>query len=132
MRKADIVVVGIAVFILVLSVSVFLYAIGNNIGAAQPKTDEPVSYSYIIKEYDGELPLYHMDVYRLEGNIDNIGLTDYFTKGGVVVIEWADMIKDYLPKDRLDIKIKIVDENTRVLIFTPHGEKYENLCEACL
>ena len=86
----------------------------------------------IIKEYDGELPLYHMDVYRLEGNIDNIGLTDYFTKGGVVVIEWADMIKDYLPKDRLDIKIKLVDENTRVLIFTPHGEKYENLCEACL
>lgn len=86
----------------------------------------------IIKEYDGELPLYHMDVYRLEGNIDNIGLTDYFTKGGVVVIEWADMIKEYLPKDRLDIKIKIVDENTRVLIFIPHGEKYENLCEACL
>ena len=86
----------------------------------------------IIKEYDGELPLYHMDVYRLEGNIDNIGLTDYFTKGGVVVIEWADMIKEYLPKDRLDIKIKIVDENTRVLICTPHGEKYENLCEACL
>ena len=42
------------------------------------------------------------------------------------------MIKDYLPNDRLDIKIKIVDENTRVLIFTPHGEKYENLCEACL
>ena len=41
----------------------------------------------IIKEYEGELPLYHMDVYRLEGNIDNIGLTDYFTKGGVVVIE---------------------------------------------
>ena len=68
----------------------------------------------IIKEYDGELPLYHMDVYRLEGNIDNIGLTDYFTKGGVVVIVWADMIKDYLPKDRLDIKIKIVDENNRV------------------
>ena len=55
MRKADIVVVGIAVFILVLSVSVFLYAIGNNIGAAQPKTAEPGSYSYIIKEYDGNI-----------------------------------------------------------------------------
>lgn len=95
--------------------------------------DEITSPTFtIIKEYVGELPLYHMDVYRLEGNIDNIGLTDYFTKGGVVVIEWADMIKDYLPNDRLDIKIKIVDENTRVLIFTPHGEKYENLCEACL
>lgn len=52
MRKADIVVVGIAVFILVLSVSVFLYAIGNK------KTDEPVSYSYIIKEYDGNIAVF--------------------------------------------------------------------------
>lgn len=87
----------------------------------------------LIKEYNnGELPLYHMDLYRLEGNIENIGLTDYFNKGGVVVIEWADMIKDYLPKERLDIRIKIVDENTRVLIFEPHGEKYENICEAIL
>ena len=87
----------------------------------------------LIKEYNnGELPLYHMDLYRLEGNIENTGLTDYFNKGGVVVIEWADMIKDYLPKERLDIRIKIVDENTRVLIFEPHGEKYENICEAIL
>ena len=87
----------------------------------------------LIKEYNnGELPLYHMDLYRLEGNFENTGLTDYFYKGGVVVIEWADMIKDYLPKERLDIRIKIVDENTRVLIFEPHGEKYENICEAIL
>ena len=87
----------------------------------------------LIKEYNnGELPLYHMDLYRLEGNIENTGLTDYFNKGGVVVIEWADMIKDYLPKERLDIRIKIVDENTRVLIFEPNGEKYENICEAIL
>ena len=87
----------------------------------------------LIKEYNnGELPLYHMDLYLLEGNIENTGLTDYFNKGGVVVIEWADMIKDYLPKERLDIRIKIVDENTRVLIFEPHGEKYENICEAIL
>lgn len=86
----------------------------------------------IIKEYDGELPLYHMDLYRIENNIDNLGLDEYFTKGGIVIIEWADMIKDYLPKERLDVKIKIVDENTRVLIFTPYGEKYEQICEAAL
>lgn len=84
----------------------------------------------IIKEYDGELPLYHMDVYRLEGNIDNIGLTDYFTKGGVVVIEWADMIKEYLPKERLDIKIKVTGENTRLVILKPYGDKYTSICEA--
>ena len=86
----------------------------------------------IIKEYNGELPLYHMDVYRLEGNIDNLGLSEYFEKGGVTIIEWADMIKDYLPEERLDIKFKIIDENTRVMILIPHGEKYVNICEASL
>lgn len=86
----------------------------------------------IIKEYDGELPLYHMDVYRLDGKTDGVGIEEYFTKGGVVVIEWAHTIADILPKERLDIKFKIVDENKRVLILTPYGKKYEDLCEAVL
>ena len=43
-----------------------------------------------------------------------------------------NIVKEYLPKERLDVKIKIVDENTRVLIFIRHGEKYEQLCEAAL
>ena len=87
----------------------------------------------IIKEYpNGEMPLYHMDVYRLDGKVDGIGLEDYFTKGGVVIIEWADMIRDYLPEERLDIKFKIVDEETRVLTFIPHGQIYEEICEAIL
>ena len=87
----------------------------------------------IIKEYpNGELPLYHMDVYRLDGKVDGIGLEDYFTKGGVVIIEWADMIRDYLPEERLDIKFKIVDEETRTLVFIPHGQQYEEICEASL
>lgn len=86
----------------------------------------------IIKEYDGELPLYHMDVYRLDGNTEGIGIEEYFTKGGVVVIEWADTIKSILPKEYLHIKFKIVGENTRVLILEPHGRQYEDLCEAVL
>lgn len=87
----------------------------------------------IIKEYlNGEMPLYHMDVYRLDGKIDGTGIEDYFTKGGVVIIEWADMISDYLPEERLDIKFKIVDEETRVLTFIPHGQQYEEICEAVL
>ena len=87
----------------------------------------------IIKEYlEGEMPLYHMDVYRLDGVTDGIGIEEYFTKGGVVIIEWADTIKDILPKERLDIKFKIVDEEKRVLIFTPHGKQYEELLEVTL
>ena len=73
-----------------------------------------------------------MDVYRLDGDVSTLGIEDYFTKGGVVIIEWADTIVDYLPPERLDIKIKVVDEDTRTLIFTPHGRVYEDICEAIL
>lgn len=86
----------------------------------------------IIKEYDGELPLYHMDVYRLDGDTSGVNIEEYYTKGGVVIIEWADTIKDILPKERLDIKIKVLDENKRVLFITPYGKQYEELCEAVL
>ncbi len=87
----------------------------------------------IIKEYlNGEMPLYHMDVYRLDGKIDGVGIEDYFKKDGVVIIEWGDTIQSYLPEERLDIKFKVIDENTRLLIFKPRGQKYEEVCEAVL
>ena len=86
----------------------------------------------IVKEYDGELPLYHFDVYRLDGNTEGVGIEEYFNKGGVVVIEWANTIQDILPEERLDIKFKVVGENKRVLVITPYGPKYEELCEAVL
>lgn len=87
----------------------------------------------IIKEYNGELPLYHMDVYRLEdGNVESLGLEEYFEKGGVTIIEWADLIKDYLPEERLDIRFKVIDEDTRVLVLRPYGEDYVRVCEDIL
>ena len=87
----------------------------------------------IIKEYtSGEMPLYHMDVYRLDGDVSDIGIEDYYKKNGVTIIEWADTIKDFLPEERLDIKIKVLDEDTRLLTFIPHGRVYEEICEAIL
>ena len=84
----------------------------------------------IIKEYEGDIPLYHMDVYRLEGNTDGVGIEEYFNAGGVVIIEWASTIKDILPSERLDIKINLLGENKRSIHLIPHGKKYEELCEA--
>lgn len=87
----------------------------------------------LIKEYNsGEMPLYHMDVYRLEGKCDDIGFDDYFNKNAICIIEWSDMICDCLPKERLQIDFKIIDENTRVLILKPYGEKYEDLLNSVL
>jgi len=87
----------------------------------------------IIKEYTtGELPLYHMDVYRLDGNTEELGIEEYYDKGGVTIIEWADTIKDKLPSERLEIKFKVIDENTRLIILNPIGREYEDICEAVL
>lgn len=86
----------------------------------------------IIKEYNGELPLYHMDVYRVDDNVSNLGIEEYFTKGGVTIIEWADLIEDYLPEERLDIKFKVIDEETRVLLIRACGDKYIRACEDIL
>ena len=109
--------------------TVFAKAFGHAMGI-----DGVTSSTFnIIKEYNGELPLYHMDVYRLEDEkIDNLGIEEYFNKGGVTIIEWADLIEDYLPDERLDIKFKVLDENTRVLILKPHGEDYIRVCEDIL
>ncbi len=86
----------------------------------------------IVKEYPmGETALYHMDVYRIDG-AEEFGVEDYFNKDGVCIIEWAELIEDRLPEERLDINFKIVDENTRILIFKPYGTKYEELCNAVL
>ncbi len=96
--------------------------------------EEVTSPSFnIIKEYtSGELPLYHMDVYRLNGNADDLGLEEYYKKGGICIIEWAESIKDYLPDKRLDIRIKVVGENKRIFTIIPHGKKYEEVCENAL
>lgn len=87
----------------------------------------------IIKEYNsGELPLYHMDVYRLDKDSNDIGIEDYFSKSGVTLIEWSDIITDILPDERLQINIKVISENGRVFELIPYGEKYEELCNFVL
>ncbi len=109
--------------------TVFTKGFANALGIDENVTSPTFN---IIKEYSGELSLYHMDVYRLDGNTDGVGIEEYFSKGGVVIIEWADTIKDILPENRLDIKFKIAGENARILKIVPHGKEYEELCEAVL
>ena len=110
--------------------TVFVKGLGNALGITESITSPTFT---IIKEYmDGEMPLYHMDVYRLDGNTEGVNIEEYYNKGGIVVIEWAKTIKSILPEERLEISFKIVDENKRILVITPYGKKYEELCEAVL
>lgn len=112
--------------------TIFTKGFASSLGIEEAVTSPTFN---IIKEYtSGEMDLYHMDVYRLDGKVEDLGIEEYFTKNGVVIIEWADMIRDYLPEDRLEIKIKISDEDedTRIIVITPYGKEYEDLCEAVL
>ena len=110
--------------------TVFTKGIAHALGIEENITSPTFT---IIKEYDsGEMPLYHMDVYRLDGAYEGIGIEEYYKKNGVVIIEWANTVKDILPDERLDIKFKVLDENRRMLVIIPHGKQYEELCEAVL
>lgn len=110
--------------------TVFVKGFANALGIDENITSPTFN---IIKEYpNGELPLFHMDVYRFDEVEENIGISDYFNKGGVTIIEWAELVQNKLPEERLEIKFKIIDENTRVLIFKPYGKVYEELCESVL
>ncbi|WP_057742296.1 tRNA (adenosine(37)-N6)-threonylcarbamoyltransferase complex ATPase subunit type 1 TsaE [Liquorilactobacillus capillatus] len=85
----------------------------------------------LIKEYhQGRIPLFHMDVYRLEGvGGGDLGLEEYFNGGGVSVVEWSQFIQAELPQDFLRIKI-IKDEyndQQRTLQFTATGAHYKKL-----
>ena len=112
--------------------TVFTKGFASSLGIEEAVTSPTFN---IIKEYTtGEMDLYHMDVYRLDGKVDDLGIEEYYQKNGVVIIEWSDMIKDYLPEERLEIKIRISeeDEDTRIITITPYGHIYEDLCEAVL
>ena len=110
--------------------TVFVKAFANSLGITEQVTSPTFN---IIKEYpNGELPLYHMDVYRLDGNVNELNLDEYFYGDGVTIVEWADMIENNLPSERLDIIIKVLDEDKRTIVLKPHGKKYEDICEAVL
>ena len=110
--------------------TVFVKGFAKSLGISETITSPTFN---IIKEYNsGELPLYHMDVYRLDETDVEIDFAEYFVKKGVTIIEWSDMIKDLLPEERLEISFKIIGEDTRLVIIRPIGKRYEDLCEAVL
>lgn len=83
----------------------------------------------IIKEYQGKIPLYHMDVYRLEDAQEDLGFDEYFEGDGVTVIEWAHFIKDQLPESFLEIRILRLEGDQRCIEAEPVGNRYVSLCE---
>jgi tRNA threonylcarbamoyladenosine biosynthesis protein TsaE len=83
----------------------------------------------IIKEYKGNLPLYHMDVYRVADEFEDLGFDEYFHGDGVTVVEWAHLIDEQLPDERLTIFLYRLEEDQRKMVLVPTGNRYEELCK---
>ena len=81
----------------------------------------------IMKIYEGNLRLYHLDVYRIDAN--DFELQEYFEDGGVCVIEWANNIKDLLPDEILNITINDLGNDQRVVRISSNDDDYKEIIE---
>ncbi len=83
----------------------------------------------LLKIYNGDLPLYHIDAYRLEGVEQDLGFDEYIEGDGVCVIEWSNFIENILPKECLNIEFNILENDDRKLTFKAKGERYERILD---
>ena len=79
----------------------------------------------LVNVYEGKIPIYHIDCYRLDGMVDfeDIGIDEFLGSKGVAIVEWAEKVKKFLPDDVITIKIKHKGNNKRVFtIQVPEKE----------
>jgi tRNA threonylcarbamoyladenosine biosynthesis protein TsaE len=86
----------------------------------------------LINEYPGRMPLFHLDTYRLAGSQDlaDMGYEEYFFSDGVVVIEWAEKIKDILPEGSIVLRIDYINDNARRIELSGNKSKIDQICNA--
>ena len=86
----------------------------------------------LVNEYRGRLPVYHLDVYRLDdaaSDVVDLGITDYLHRAdeGVLIVEWAEKIPGVLPEDRLDVTIERLSARQRRLTLSSGSQRFEKL-----
>jgi tRNA threonylcarbamoyladenosine biosynthesis protein TsaE len=108
--------------------TLFTKGIARGIGIIRPEHVNSPSF-VIAKEYDGDIKLYHLDLYRLNctREIEYLGISEYLNGDGVVVIEWAERMKNILPVEYLNINIEITGKNKRRFWCGSHGGRYDNI-----
>lgn len=92
----------------------FTKGIGKGLGVKNPRRINSPTF-VLIKEYTGKIPLYHLDLYRLDGlkEIENLAIEEYIYGKGATVIEWAEKIKCILPEKHISVKFKVKGKGKR-------------------
>lgn len=104
-------------------------SIGLGLGVSEHITSPTFT---IINEYNGRIPLYHFDVYRLSHGEElfDLGADDYFYGNGVCLVEWAENVEEYLPEDRLELWIyTTANPEERIIEIIPYGHRSEFLAK---
>ena len=77
----------------------------------------------LVREYDGDPPVHHVDAYRLSGplELEDLGLEDVLSADAVVFVEWADRVAAALPDSWLELTLRTRDDDSREIRVRPHG-----------
>jgi tRNA threonylcarbamoyladenosine biosynthesis protein TsaE len=77
----------------------------------------------LVNEYMGDIPLYHIDFYRLESDaeITDLGWTDYLNYDGVVALEWAERVEGMLPENRFEVRLTFAGNDCRMIEVSAVG-----------
>jgi len=109
--------------------TVFSAGIGKGWQSKHPLTSPTYNLVHQHTRTADNARLYHLDCYRLsdQPDLDSIGWDDIIDSGGVVIVEWAEYIEEWLPAEHLWIELRTIEDSRRNFIFEAIGKRYETL-----
>jgi tRNA threonylcarbamoyladenosine biosynthesis protein TsaE len=103
-------------------------AVAEGLGVADSRVVSSPTF-VLIQEYQGRLPIYHFDAYRLNSSAEfnDLGAHEYFEGNGVCLVEWADRVSACLPAEYLRVTLSVTGETSRRAVIEGFGERYKRV-----
>ncbi|MGE0821092.1 MAG: tRNA (adenosine(37)-N6)-threonylcarbamoyltransferase complex ATPase subunit type 1 TsaE [Candidatus Binatia bacterium] len=110
----------------------FVKGLATGLGIAEEEISSP-TFTLIAEHYTGRLPLYHIDLYRLEGGeVSELGIEEYLFGQGICVIEWFQFLPPTIVSEYVHVSFAFAAEEARVLTWSIRGKRYENVIQMLL
>jgi tRNA threonylcarbamoyladenosine biosynthesis protein TsaE len=103
-------------------------AVAEGMGVPDPRIVASPTF-VLLHQYQGRLPLFHFDTYRLKNPSEfaDLGVHEFWEEQGVCMIEWADRVQELLPRERLDIRLEVTGDTRRMATLKAQGPAYQRL-----